>query len=223
MKKRNSQRLLLKQAILAAAILSGSCRAGFDLLDINQDASSDDDASNSDAGPPLLDAGVDATPADANAACGTSTCGDGICCPEVGESNANCPQDCLAMASCGPCASPTKATCVGGFCDLSCSQTSCDYTVECGAAPDCRVECDNGSDCTVSCLGAIECEVRCRDVGTTCFTDCTGATLCDGPRCRDGAECLLDCTGAITCGYDDCEGGLMSCPGDILACNRACP
>ena len=211
-------------AILTVAVLCGACRIGYDRLGLEQgtDAAADD-AGNIDASPAARDAEVDALPPDANSACATSTCGDTLCCPEVNETNANCPQDCLAMATCGICTNPTATSCTGGACDLTCAQPGCDYTVDCTAATDCRVNCDNGSDCSVDCNGASDCDVRCEDTGTTCFTDCTNATVCDAPRCRNGASCLLDCTGANTCAYDDCEGGQTSCPNNILACNRACP
>ena len=76
-------------------------------------------------------------------------------------------------------------------------------------------------DCVIDCSEADSCEPSCKDA--TCSIDCTGADHCDRVKCEDGAECLLDCTGAEHCRFEHCDGEVVTCPGDVLACNTACP
>lgn len=75
------------------------------------------------------------------------------------------------------------------------------------------IQCTNGADCS----GA-----RCHN-NAICAFDCTNAASCADIDCVNNAMCLVDCTGATVCDFDICAGGEMSCPGDIIVCNRACP
>ncbi len=96
-----------------------------------------------------------------------------------------------------------------------------DPDFECAAATGpCKPRCEM-DDCVIDCSEADSCEPSCKDA--TCSIDCTGADHCDRVKCEDGAECLLDCTGAEHCRFEHCDGEVVTCPGDVLACNTACP
>lgn len=102
------------------------------------------------------------------------------------------------------------ATCDGGVCAIDGTMavtlgasvaTSAVADVSCHAAGTCVVECQPGS----------RCEIDGKDADSA-FTECHG-----------DASCLLDCTGTAACGFLYCATGAVSCEGDILVCNRACP
>lgn len=129
---------------------------------------------------------------------------------------------------------------IGGRCKYKVSGAG---VLDCSEAAVCRQTCKNDSVCTldgtsagefraevkrgsvaeINCHEAYECAATCK-IGSTCEIDCKDANECrDRIRCQSGAECLLDCTGAVNCGFRECQGGLQSCPGDIVVCNRGCP
>lgn len=113
-------------------------------------------------------------------------------------------------------------TCVAGDCDLHCPDQDCDCELDCAATSStCKAKCEH-EDCAIDCIEVDKCEAGCKD--STCTIDCTGARECDHVKCEEESGCLLDCTGAERCEFERCNGEVVtSCPGDILACNRACP
>jgi hypothetical protein len=112
-------------------------------------------------------------------------------------------------------------TCPGGNCDLACPERACDCELDCAATFDtCKAKCER-HHCTIDCRQVDRCEAVCKD--SRCTIDCTGARECDHVKCEEDSGCLLDCTGTDRCGFDACDGEVTSCPGDKLACNRACP
>jgi hypothetical protein len=121
------------------------------------------------------------------------------------------------------------ADCVSGSCSEACTSAcafdcpACDCSFDCTAATGlCQTRCQNNSNCDVDCAGGGSCETTCEGTAS-CDVDCTGATSC-GVFCKDTSNCIVDCTGAASCAIGSCEaGGLTSCPGFILVCNRACP
>lgn len=84
----------------------------------------------------------------------------------------------------------------------------------------CKPKCEH-RDCAIDCREVDKCEAACKDA--TCTIDCTGARECNHVKCQEGSGCLLDCSDTEKCGFDDCDGEVTSCPGDLLACNRPCP
>jgi hypothetical protein len=120
---------------------------------------------------------------------------------------------------------PEAATCgeacPGGDCDLTCPERACDCELDCAATfKTCKPRCEH-HDCTVDCRQVDRCEALCKE--SRCTIDCTGARECDHVKCEEDSGCLLDCTGTDRCGFDVCDGEVTTCPGDKLACNRACP
>jgi hypothetical protein len=84
----------------------------------------------------------------------------------------------------------------------------------------CKLKCEHRA-CTIDCREVDTCEAGCKDA--TCTIDCTGARECNHVKCQEGSGCLLDCSDSERCGFDDCDGEVTSCPGDLYACNRPCP
>lgn len=112
-------------------------------------------------------------------------------------------------------------TCPGDDCDLSCPSGGCACELDCAATSGkCKPKCEH-RDCAIDCRQVDTCEVSCKDAG--CDIDCTGADHCDHVKCEEESGCLLDCSGAERCDFERCDGEVTSCPGDLLACNRACP
>lgn len=96
-----------------------------------------------------------------------------------------------------------------------------DADFECAAVTGpCKPKCEM-DECVIDCSEAETCEPECKDA--TCTIDCTGANHCDRVKCSEGSACLLDCTGAEHCRFEHCDGQVVTCPGDVLACNTACP
>jgi hypothetical protein len=95
-----------------------------------------------------------------------------------------------------------------------------DVELECPAAGPCKPKCEM-DECVIDCQEVESCEPSCKDA--TCTIDCTGANHCDRVKCEEGSACLLDCTGAEHCDFEHCDGEVVTCPGDVLACNTACP
>jgi hypothetical protein len=133
-------------------------------------------------------------------------------------------------------------TCTDDSCKLKINSAGSGI-LNCSESGSCRSVCQQGSTCMLEGTGALsftaevkqdslaevnchetnECNATCKS-GSVCEIDCKDANECQSKiRCEDGAECLLDCTGAVECGFDQCEGNLQSCEGDIMVCNRACP
>lgn len=131
-----------------------------------------------------------------------------------------------ATASCASCSTLG----VGCYEDCAANQdcrgqcnNGCACQMECGQATSkCEIQCKGGAHCLIDCTGQNNCEPDCKG-GATCIIECDSANNCDKVKCRQGASCLLDCSGANNCDYDSCSGGKSSCPGNIIACNRACP
>lgn len=139
---------------------------------------------------------------------------------------------------------PEIPSCPDGFtCDFTCEADACgevvcgptDCTVDCAQEAQCPgidctdalcdVRCTGGSACdAIDCTGAAGCVVECSGA-STCNVDCTGARVCDDVRCTGDSGCLLLCADASNCAFASCDGGsgMQTCPGDVLACNRACP
>jgi hypothetical protein len=126
--------------------------------------------------------------------------------------------------------------CTGGTCTNDCTLTGdcpnydcavagCDCSFSCTAdSTRCNGECKAGTTCSVDCGGASKCHPKCKP-GAICDFDCTGVKDCKRAKCEGDAQCLLNCTDTMgmDCKWDVCDGGEMSCPGDILACGRDCP
>lgn len=113
--------------------------------------------------------------------------------------------------------------CPGGDCELRCEgPAGCACQLDCaGTDGKCRPKCER-EDCAIDCRDVNNCEPECRR-GSTCDIDCTGANNCEKVKCADSSGCLLDCSGANNCEFEECRGEVVSCPGDVLACNRECP
>jgi hypothetical protein len=133
-------------------------------------------------------------------------------------------------------------SCADGSCNLKVAHEESGI-LDCSESESCRGVCQQGSTCMLDGTGAYsfaavvkqdslaevnchetnECNATCKS-GSTCEIDCKDANECQSQiRCEDGAECLLDCTGAVECGFDQCQGNLQSCEGDVMVCNRPCP
>ena len=109
----------------------------------------------------------------------------------------------------------------GDDCDLHCPDRACACRLDCdGTGETCKPKCEH-HDCTIDCRQVGTCEASCKD--SDCTIDCTGAGECDRVKCEDGSGCLLDCSGLGSCDFERCDGEVTSCPGERLACNRACP
>ncbi len=164
-------------------------------------------------------------------------CGD-TCCNGT-ENATTCPGDCdCATCTMGSC----KETCTGDCtlecdspceCLLDCAETTGTCVANCAGQDVCSIDCADANNCQPSCSGNAECVVvncsgsnNCEGVcegNAECNFDCTNANSCDQIRCNGNAKCLLDCTGANNCSYVSCNGTETMCPGNIIACNRACP
>jgi hypothetical protein len=130
-----------------------------------------------------------------------------------GPADASTPED-RDPATCGE-------TCAEDHCELSCPDRACDCALDCAATGEvCKAKCEH-HDCTIDCRQVDRCEASCKDAD--CTVDCSGARECTHVKCEDGAGCTLDCSGAEACQFDACDGEVRSCPGGLLACNRACP
>jgi hypothetical protein len=124
-----------------------------------------------------------------------------------------------------------KCTTVDSPCVFDCSSISC--TPSCQASTTCHTSCASstlGASCVNSCAANADCVHDCTSIqcstscaaGANCELDChTGAASCV-VSCTLGAHCLVNCGGATTCTMD-CKGALLSCPGNITTCDRACP
>lgn len=144
----------------------------------------------------------------------------------------------LSIASCGltrrlECVNGRGCSCAGSDCDLFCpAGTSCDLkcsggaicgNIHCADAP-CGVVCSGGSACqAIGCSGAASCAVTCSE-NSACNINCSDAANCQAVSCSGGSPCLLRCTGSAQCKFQECSGGSgqMSCPGNVVVCNRPC-
>ena len=163
-----------------------------------------------------------------------STCAAGECCTSA--CAGTCSYSCAAGCGCHyDCAGATDCNinCNGSsYCMADCTGASacdvvCDNGVECdtqyaGGGDALVFDCNHTSQCTYDCADAAVCEGQCRN-GSTCELNCTNAGDCSAVNCVSGAECLMDCTGSMNCAFNNCEGGVQTCPGEIVVCNRACP
>ena len=171
--------------------------------------------------------------------CG-SFCGDGCC--NVGEDMATCAADCCAE-TCSGCGS---GNCCTGQCSGDCAPTcenncTCDFDcagntgtcqatcrgdsicdLDCSNATDCQPRCINNATCDFDCSDSESCAAECANT-SDCIVRCDRATDCDTTVCQNQATCLLYCTDASNCDFAQCQGGATTCPGNIIACNRACP
>ncbi len=144
-------------------------------------------------------------------------CKSGCTCEiDCADTQNTCEVKCLNNASC-------VVDCTrGNNCQMStCSGSSqCDFI--CDDANNCGITCNGQSSCNVDCVGGNNCEAFCKGQ-SNCNVDCTNANNCEKVECKGNAACTIDCTNANNCGFKTCSGGQMSCPGDIVVCNRACP
>ncbi len=149
-------------------------------------------------------------PAHAAGACAAGACAIASCDLGYFDCDRSPANGCESL---GPCCTAAACTGCSGFgtcCARACGTASCDTT------------CTNGCACNVSCAGNLDtCTLRC-DNGATCSIDCTAGNECY-VDCQRGAQCLLDCTAASDCRFTACSGGMMSCAGDVVVCNRSCP
>jgi hypothetical protein len=145
------------------------------------------------------------------------TCGGcaGACCTEVcpgGDCALSCSGGCTCVHDCAASSGHCEETCDASVCYVDCTDTT----------GECNANCITGATCFVDCTNALNCDRVDCFTGSDCEFDCTGATSCD-LECQGGSTCVLDCTGATNCQFRSCDGPVMSCPGNITVCNRACP
>jgi len=125
----------------------------------------------------------------------------------------------------------SSCVCDTGYCDVSCvAAARCEIdctdlgcTVDAMGTDFLLVDCFPNTSCVVDARMVGTADVQCF-IGTTCDVDCTDASTCylacQGPT----SQCLVDCTGSPDCSMTTCGGGgMMSCPGDVIVCNRGCP
>ncbi len=106
-------------------------------------------------------------------------------------------------------------------CEVDCKKSAI-CNIDCSDAESCEYKVKKNAYAEINCNGVEHCEGKClRD--SWCEVDCLDAESCDDIYCKSGAECLLSCAGAAECGFAKCVGGELSCPGDIVVCNRECP
>ena len=132
---------------------------------------------------------------------------------------ASCGSDCLACngGCCGFSCIPN------GDCAFECGSMGCPCTMDCRATTGtCELSCTRGR-CAVDCEKANNCEISCSGAGTRCSIRCDEANNCDSLTCTEGAECVAFCRGASTCEFVSCSGGRMTCPNNVIVCNRNCP
>lgn len=146
-----------------------------------------DDGEGAPDPPPAIDAfeaGVDASPANCNAACTNGTCDGGWC---VIACKGN---DC------------TSATCPPGVpCDVRCTgKDACKEGVDCAEATACNVLCEGTAACTNR-------KIRCK--GEACQVTCKGKDACSASIDCDAGTCALRCLGDATC-----KNGTVSCAAD---------
>lgn len=141
-----------------------------------------------------------------------SPCTDFGCCVETcpgGNCLYLCDSDCACDVDCGQ---------TNGDCELDCrNRAAC--TFDCQGSNNCLGDCRNDATCSVDCRQADDCIFTCRN-DAVCNFDCTGANNCDQLSCRDNAQCT--CIGSA-CEFSRCDGGLTSCPGNVIVCNTSCP
>lgn len=155
---------------------------------------------------------------DLEADCCSDACSDctgGCCRDDCGTG------DCMLMCLDNACSCNLDCERTDGTCDVWCN-TASTCAVDCTEVNNCTAMCSEGSTCSYDCTDTNNCDVTCDD-SSICDIKCPGANNCDGIRCESGAECIVDCTGAINCSFDACTGAQMSCPGNIIVCNRPCP
>ncbi len=199
-----------------------------------------------DCGASICGDGVCCTAAGENrcvcaADCGDSTCGDG-CCSSAELANSLCKQDCSCATSCdqgcggaGCCTttcttSPCRPICGCATCGIDCGGVDV-CTAVCEGARSCALDCKQVNDCNLRCLAGATCHLRCGKNNScalecnasTCDVTCRNGNSCNQVRCINGAHCLLHCQAANNCNFAECTGGMSSCPGKIVVCNRACP
>jgi hypothetical protein len=117
-------------------------------------------------------------------------------------------------------------------CDVYACHRALACDIFCEGGFDCpRVDCTDAQQCRISCVGSTCDEIDCRGAGN-CYADCASATTCaqqcDGAdictmKCTGGAACLIECGSSPDCSYVDCDGEILECPDNVLACNRPCP
>jgi subtilisin family serine protease len=122
-------------------------------------------------------------------------CGDGSC--DTGEDEANCASDCAITCNgpsdCNDGVACTVDDCVGGVCDNTPDDGSCDDGLFCNGTE----SCDSGSGCVSSgnpCSG----NETCNESNDTCESDC----LSGGSSCSQNSDCCSN----------KCRGG--SCRGN---------
>jgi hypothetical protein len=145
--------------------------------------------------------------------------------PNAPDADTNLPD--AALPQVGPCATcqggTCDETCEGALCLFSCPVDSCSCDFSCSAAAtSCEAGCGLNATCTLDCQGPADCRMNCEG-STACEVDCTGASRCDKTKCANGSACLIRCGGTAPCIFKQCDGTELSCPGDIVVCNRACP
>ncbi len=162
----------------------------------------------------------------------TRLCEDGFCIlrtdlpdadPSTPDADPSTPDADLTVTGCELClvSGTCESDCGTGTCSQACLG-SCDCNFDCAGAASCRIGGEAESKSTVDCTNAVLCNTKCENLAS-CEVDCTGATTC-GMICEDQSSCLLRCAGAATCNISSCDlGGTISCAGDIIVCNRACP
>lgn len=150
----------------------------------------------------------------------------GICIPPCPD-GCNCADhNCSTSAPCEcepgcPC---TDFRC-GSDCEVSCYGEDTLCIVDASRASNFNdFSCSSGAACVVDLTdaGNFEDRVICRDEGTTCLLTCENVSNCY-PTCVEGAVCVLDCTMSDNCEFEVCEGVVIDCGDDIVACNGSCP
>ena len=159
-------------------------------------------------------------------ACDPDGCSDGTCDSDGGETQASCPEDCLAQ-----CSTPSDCvdagewydacdgrwTCEAGTCTplcdySSCGDASCDSAIgedAVSCVPDCLDTCQGPTDCTRGtwsqiCQGRFTCLLG--DCQQTCDSDGCGNGTCDAALGETADSCFSDCLGGPCEAVTDCLG-----------------
>ena len=147
-----------------------------------------------------------------DAFCNTEiTCGNGVCDVDLGETQANCPDDCV-IGTCGNGVTEGEEACDDGPLGSECC------TTECTVVPDCEIVCGNniiepewGEECDPP--GTEDCDTVCDPPGSdNCDTDCWA---CD-EWCKKELTIIDDCGDGIVTSGEDCE------PPSQGDCNERC-
>lgn len=146
-------------------------------------------------------------------------------------------------SACQPCMTDFMCSNGRGYCELECPSSACICMLSCGdGSRRCSADCSGSDQCQLDCGTSGRCDAQCRGEGSRCDIECADTDRCEATcsegstctiactdgapckvECRDHATCLLECGDASTCELERCDDGAVSCPDNIIVCNRACP